>query len=65
MERITIYTKDIQILTGKSERCCRNILKQIKKANNKKPHQIVTFKECFEYLGIPTEESLMILKTRK
>jgi hypothetical protein len=65
MERIGIYPKDLQILTGKSERHCRKIISRIRETHNKLPHQLVTFQECFEYLGLPLEASLVILKIRK
>ena len=52
MKRICIYTKDIQIITGRSERYCRNLIAEIKKTNNKEKHQPVTIDEFCHYMGI-------------
>lgn len=52
MKRICIYPKDIQQITGKSERQCRNIITNIKKELNKQKHQAVTFEEFYQYMGI-------------
>lgn len=56
MNRIFIYPKDVQILTGRSERHARNLLNQIKKNYNKQKHQPVTIFEFCEYLNIPTDK---------
>jgi flagellin-specific chaperone FliS len=52
MKRICIYPKDIQQITGKSERQCRNIINKIKVDLNKEKHQAVTFEEFYQYMGI-------------
>jgi transcriptional antiterminator len=52
MGRVCIYTKDIQQITGKSERQSRQILKQIRLLKNKEKHQLVTIEELCDYLGI-------------
>ena len=51
MERICIYPKDVQIVTGKSERWGREIIKKIKSKFNKEDHQLVTIDEFCSYLG--------------
>lgn len=56
MKRIVIHPKDIMIITGKSERYARYLIKQIKEELNKKSHQYVTIKECANYLGLDPEE---------
>lgn len=56
MNRICIYTKDVQAITGKSERQCREIIKQIRQILNKEKHQVVTVQELCEYLGIDPEK---------
>lgn len=56
MERICIYPKDIQIITGKSERYGRNLIKKIKKAFNKQDHQFVTIEEFCIYTGLSIQE---------
>ena len=59
--RISIYPKDIQLITGKSERTSRSIFKKIRISFNKKKGQIVTVKELCEYLGISEEYVIQIL----
>lgn len=52
MKRICIYPKDIQIITGKSERYGRSVIKLIKEHFNKEKHQLVTIDEFCEYMGL-------------
>lgn len=52
LERICVYPKDIQIITGKSYRQSLRIYNQIKTLYNKQPHQVITWKELEEYLGV-------------
>ena len=51
-KRACIYPKDIQRITGRSERYGRKLLNDIKEYLDKKPHQFVTIKEFSEYSGI-------------
>lgn len=50
--RACIYPKDIQRITGRSERYGRKLLNDIKTYFDKKPHQFVTVKEFSQYTGI-------------
>ncbi|VXA98188.1 conserved hypothetical protein [Flavobacterium sp. 9AF] len=52
MKRVCIYPKDIQRITGKSERQCRNIIARIKKELQKEKHQLVTIQEFCDYMGL-------------
>jgi hypothetical protein len=52
MERICIYPKDIQILTGKTDRSGRNLIKKIKEALSKQDHQFITIEEFCRYTGL-------------
>ena len=52
MERICIYPKDVQIVTGKSERWGRDVIKRIKKQFSKEEHQLVTVDEFCNYMGL-------------
>lgn len=61
MKRIVIHPKDIMIITGKSERYARYLIKQIKEELNKKSHQYVTIKECADYLGIEEKDIISVL----
>jgi hypothetical protein len=56
MKRIAIYPKDIMIITGKSERSAREILKKIKTHYRKDKHQIVTVDEFCNFMGIKHSE---------
>lgn len=56
LTRIVIYTKDIQRITGKSERYGRKILNKIKTKHKKKKHQLVSLSELCQYLGLNVEE---------
>ena len=55
MERLCIYPKDIQIVTGRSERFGRNLIRKIKEALSKQNHQFVTIEEFCLYTGLSTE----------
>jgi len=50
--RACIYPKDIQCITGRSERYGRNLLNKVKAYYGKEPHQFITAKEFSEYSGI-------------
>lgn len=62
MERVCIYPKDIQLITGKSERWGRDIIKKIKARFNKEDHQLVTIDELCIYLGIEPETVRKLLR---
>lgn len=53
--RVCIYPKDIQRITGRSERYGRKLLKEIKAYFGKEHHQFVTADEFAEYSGIKEE----------
>lgn len=55
LKRICIYPKDVQKVTGKSERYSREILKKVKRHYNKPEHQFLTAEEFCSYVGIPIE----------
>ena len=57
VKRIIIYPKDIQRITGKSERYGRQLIRKIKEDLAKGDHQFVTINEFSEYTGI--EEDLV------
>ena len=56
MSRICIYPKDVQVVTGKSERYGRTIIKTIKEQLNKESHQLVTIDEFCDFMGLNVEE---------
>lgn len=53
--RTCIYPKDIQCITGRSERYGRKLLNKIKSHFGKQKHQFVTVNEFSEYSGIEVE----------
>ena len=53
--RHCVYAKDIQRITGRSERYGRTLIKKIKKHFGKKPHQFVTVDEFADYAGIDVD----------
>ena len=55
LTRICIYPKDIQRITGKSERYSRNLILKIKTTLKKEEHQVLTVQEFCTYMGIPYE----------
>jgi len=53
--RYCIYPKDIQCITGRSEKYGRSLLNKIKAHFGKQKHQFITSKEFSEYSGIDLE----------
>jgi GTP-sensing pleiotropic transcriptional regulator CodY len=58
LKRIVIYPKDIQRITGKSERYGRLMIQRIKQELKKDDHQLVTISEFSDYAGIDIQELL-------
>lgn len=56
MRRLVIHTKDVMIITGKSERYSRTLIQIVKEELRKEPHQYVTINEFAKYLGLDPEE---------
>ncbi|MBN2743960.1 MAG: hypothetical protein JXR39_08710 [Marinilabiliaceae bacterium] len=54
--RITIYPKDVQRITGKSDRYGRHLLARIRGRYHKEPHQFVTLDEFCTFTGLPSEQ---------
>jgi hypothetical protein len=55
MNRLCIYPKDIQIITGRSDRYGRNLIKKIKDHLSREQNQVVTVEEFCQYLGLQQE----------
>ncbi|PNQ72800.1 hypothetical protein C1T31_09830 [Hanstruepera neustonica] len=62
MNRICMYPKDVQLVTGKSERYGRTIIKKIKEHLNKEPHQLVTIDEFCTFMGLETSKVQGLIK---
>ena len=54
-KRACIYPKDIQRITGRSERYGRKLLNDTKNFFGKESYQFITIKEFAEYSGIEEE----------
>jgi hypothetical protein len=61
MKRVVIYPKDVMIITGKSERYSREILKKIKTHFNKLDYQCVSINEFCIYMGLNVENIQSII----
>ncbi|MBS1744087.1 MAG: hypothetical protein JST81_13730 [Bacteroidetes bacterium] len=59
--RLCIYPKDVQRITGKSERYGRMLLLKIKSTFKKGDHQFVSVKEFCQYTGLTKEDVLPLL----
>mgnify|MGYP003624156374 FL=1 len=62
MRRICIYPKDVQVVTGKSERYGRTIIKTIKERLNKEAHQLVTIDEFCDFMGFEISKVQGLIK---
>jgi hypothetical protein len=62
MSRICIYPKDVQVVTGKSERYGRTIIKTIKERLNKETHQLVTIDEFCDFMGFEISKVQGLIK---
>jgi len=60
--RICIYPKDIQRITGRSERYGRKLLEKIKNQLNKEQHQFITIDEFCDFTGIDKTDVQEYLK---
>lgn len=62
MSRICIYPKDVQGVTGKSERYGRTIISKIKEHLNKESHQLVTIDEFCDFMGFEISKVRGLIK---
>ena len=56
MQRLCIYPKDVQRITGRSERYSRNLIRKIMLALNKQEHQFVSVQEFCHFTGLEYEK---------
>lgn len=64
LKRITIYPKDVELLTGRSPRYGRKVIREIRVQAGKQKHHLVTITELCEYLNIREEEAINQLDLR-
>ena len=54
-KRIVVYPKDVQRITGRTEKYGRKLLRQIKEQLGKEEHHYVTIDEFSSYTGIDVQ----------
>ncbi|WP_199080696.1 hypothetical protein [Pedobacter nutrimenti] len=62
MARLFVYTKDVQVLTGRGEKIARRLLGEIRKKYCKSRCQLVTIVEFCEYMDLKLDLVLEQLK---
>ena len=60
--RIAIYAKDIQNITGRSERTSRKMLALLREKLNKQRGEFITAEEFCNYSGFKVEEVIKFLQ---
>ena len=55
--RIVIYPKDVQNITGRKERAARKLISDIRQELGKTKQEFVTIHDFCEYTGLPKEEA--------
>lgn len=55
-ERIAIYARDVENITGKSERAARRLVQKIRRSLNKNDTQLITVAEFCRYTGLKEED---------
>jgi hypothetical protein len=56
LKRAVIYSKDIELITGKSGRYARKIMSRMRKKLGKEKHQLISLGEFCAYMGLPEAE---------
>jgi hypothetical protein len=54
--RLCVYPKDVQRITGKSERYGRTLLIKIRETFNKQDHQFISIEEFCLYTGLKMDQ---------
>ncbi len=54
-QRISIYPSDVELILGRSNRHCREILQKIREQLQKESHQSISFCEFADYMGLKRE----------
>ena len=58
---MVIYAKDIEKVTGRSDRYARKVMAAIRKKLGKEKYQLISLTEFCNYIGLPKEEILKYL----
>lgn len=62
MSRLIIYCKDVQLITGRSERTAFRLIRAIKKSFNKTRHQCLSVAEFCKYMGLDPKDVMPIIR---
>jgi len=60
--RLIIYPKDVQRITGKSERWGRMLLQKVMEKFNKEEHQLISVEEFCLYTGLKIDQVMPFIK---
>jgi hypothetical protein len=61
-KRVCIYAKDIQNVTGRSERYAYQVIAEIRRIKNKDKNHLVTVREFSEFVGIDQEDIYKLIE---
>jgi len=59
--RLCVYPKDVQRITGKSERWLHMLLVKIRKSLNKEEHQFISIEKFCKYTGFNIDQVNAVL----
>ncbi|RQP07794.1 MAG: hypothetical protein EAS48_10950 [Chryseobacterium sp.] len=62
INRLCIYTKDVQSITGRSLRYSRNLLNEMRKELKKEKKEFLTIEEFCRYTGLRHEAVMEVLR---
>jgi len=65
LKRVVITAKDIALLTGRTERSGRMVMRKIRQHFGKTKGQLVSVSELAVYFGIPLPDVISLLGLRK
>jgi hypothetical protein len=65
LTRVAVYAKDIELLTGRTDRYARNVMQKIRQRHGKTKDQLVSVSELAAYLGLPLEDVISQLMLRR
>lgn len=55
-DRLVIYPKDIQLITGRGERYAQRLVRIMKERLGKEKHQFITIDEFCEFAGLERKD---------
>jgi len=65
LSRVVIYPKDIELITGRTDRYARLVIQKIRKHYGKTKGQLISVSELAAYLGLPLADVIATLGLRK